>query len=107
MLRRAIGSLLCLLYGFAVPMLAVLTWTLWSEHRTDFEKIDSMVRRMGQELGLSVDVRLTILGPIAAAAAFVIIWFLAGKRTRRATWMIVGLNAFAVAFVGLVIIGQK
>lgn len=107
MMRRAIGSLLCLLYGFTVPMLAVVTWTLWSEHRKEFEKLESMVRRMAQELGLPVDVQLAILGPIVAAAAFIIILFLAGKRTRRATWMIVGLNTFAVIFVGLVIIGQK
>ncbi len=107
MMRCVVGTILCLLYGFTVPMLAVVAWALWREHRQEFEKLEVIVRRLTDELRLPVDVELMILGPIAAAVTFIIIWFLAGKRTRRATCMIVGLNTFAVIFVGLVVIGQS
>lgn len=101
-IRRTIGTILC----FPVPLFAVVALALWDESRQEFGMLIAIVRRVTGELGISADVELKILGPAIAIATFVFIWFLAGKRTRRATWMIVGLNSFAIIFVGLVVIGQ-
>ncbi|MFY0612219.1 MAG: hypothetical protein JXQ99_11875 [Hyphomicrobiaceae bacterium] len=107
MIRCAVGTILCFLYGFAVPMLAVVAFALWREDRQELGKVKAMVQQATQELGLSANLDLSIVAPAVAVATFIMIWLLAGKKTRRATWMIVGLNLFAAVFVGLVVIGQK
>jgi len=107
MIRRAVGTLLCFLYGFAVPLLAVVGLTLWRENRQELRKIEAIARRVTDDIGVPANVELTIVAPVVAVATFIIIWFLAGKRTRRATSMIVGLNCFAAILVGLVVIGPK
>lgn len=106
-MRRFIGTLLCLAYGFALPLFAVVAWTLWHEQRQEFDRVEALIRRLALDAGLPPNVEPAVLVPAAALVALIVIWILAGRRTRRATWIIVGLNAFAVAFVALVLIGPK
>lgn len=87
-------------------MLAVVIFTLWTENRQQLELLKGAVQRATGTLGVNADLRPEITVPAFAIAAFFIIWLLAGKTTRRAASMIAGLNAFAVSFVGLVVLGQ-
>lgn len=106
-MRRAIGTILCLVYGFTVPMLAVTAWIVWREHKEQFEAFQTNLRRETEAVGIPVGVDLMVLGPVAAAAAFLIVWFLAGPRTERYKFMLIGFYAFATVFLGLVLIGQR
>ena len=107
MIRRAFGTILCFLYGFTVPLAAVAAFALWREDRQRLGRIEDTALRLAREWGLPAEIELNVLAPAAAIAAFIVIWILAGKRTRRATWMIVGFNSFAVVLVALVVFGQK
>lgn len=106
-MRRTIGTILCLIYGFTIPLLAVVTWVLWYEQRAQFDKLQAEVRFVAREFGLPEGLDLMVLGPGAVVFVFLIIWFAAGPGTRRSTSMIVGLYCFAAIFLGLVLIGQR
>lgn len=107
MIRRGFGTILCFLYGFVVPLVAVVTFALWREDRQQLGQIEDTVLRLAREWGVPAEIELKILAPAAAIVVFVVIWFFSGKGTRRATWMIAGLNSFALVLVALVLFGQK
>ena len=107
MIRRAFGTMLCFLYGFTVPLIGVVSFALWREDRQQLGRIEDTVLRVARDWGIPAEIELRVLVPAAAVAAFVVIWILAGRRTRRAIWMIVGLNSFAAVLVALVVFGQK
>ncbi len=107
MVRRAFGTILCFLYGFAVPLIAVVTFALWREDRQQLGQLEDGVLRIIRDWGLPADVELKFLAPAIAVAVFIVIWILAGRGTRRFSSMIIGLNSFAVVFVALVVFGQK
>ena len=58
MIRRTSGTILCFLYGFAVPLFAVVALALWDESRQEFGMLIAIVRRVTGELGISADVEL-------------------------------------------------
>ena len=107
MVRRAFGTILCFLYGFAVPLIAVVTFALWREDRQQLGQLEDGVLRIIRDWGLPADVELKFLAPAIAVAVLIVFWILAGRGTRRLSAMIIGLNSFAVVFVALVVFGQK
>lgn len=106
MIRRTIGTILCFLYGFAVPLFAVVTFALWTESRQELEVLKATAQQATERLGVPPELELEVIVPVIAVATLIFVWILAGRKTRRATWMIAGLNAFAIIFVGLIVIGQ-
>lgn len=106
-MRRFVGSALCLVYGFALPVIAVFGWTLWLEHRGEYNRLIALLTAKAEELGLPPDLSVPVLAPAAVLVPLLLIWFIAGRRTQRVTWFLTGLNLFAVLFVGLVVIGYR
>jgi len=102
-MRRLIGAILCLAFGFALPLAAVVGWGLWMERRQEFDGITKMAADYLVELGLPATIGIEIVGPAIVVLTLILIWLIAGSKVERAKWMGIGSTLFATAVIALMI----